>query len=46
MLFTRGGLGLITLRKLKDANLEFSLSEKQEGQIWLEIELKMNYGNT
>tara|TARA_B110000503_G_scaffold143018_1_gene242135 strand:- start:1809 stop:1949 length:141 start_codon:yes stop_codon:yes gene_type:complete len=46
MLFTVGGLGLIMLRKLKDATLEYSFSEKQEGEIWLGIGLKMNYGNT
>ncbi|MFT6165459.1 MAG: hypothetical protein ACJAV5_000292 [Vicingaceae bacterium] len=46
MLFNGGGLGLIMLRKLKDATLEYSFSEKQEGEIWLGIELKMNYGNT
>ena len=45
-LFAGGGLGLITLRKLKGTTLEYSLSEKSEGQLWLEIELKMNYGNT
>ncbi len=45
-LFAGGGLGLITLRKLKGTTLEYSLSEKSEGQLWLENELKMNYGNT
>ena len=38
MLFTEGGLGLITLRKLNDSTLEYSFSEKKEGQNWLEIE--------
>ncbi len=46
MLFTGGGLGLIKLRKLKGKTLEYSFLEKKEGQIWLEIELKLNYGNT
>lgn len=45
-LFAGGGLGLIMLRKLKDATLEYSFLEKQEGESWLEIELKLNYGNT
>ena len=39
-------IGLIMLRKLKNTDIEYSLSENQEGETWLSIELKMNYGNT
>jgi|GEM_PF-1073392 hypothetical protein len=46
LLLTGGHLGLMKLRKVKNANLEYSLSENQEGETWLGIELKINYGNT
>ncbi|MFT4755704.1 MAG: hypothetical protein ACI91R_000340 [Vicingaceae bacterium] len=46
LLFNGGSLGLIMLRKLKNSEVEYSLSENDEGEIWLSIELKMNYGNT
>ncbi|MFT5666976.1 MAG: hypothetical protein ACI9DK_001164 [Vicingaceae bacterium] len=46
LLFKGGSLGLIMLRKLKNSEVEYSLSENDEGELWLSIELKMNYGNT
>lgn len=46
LLLKGGSLGLIMLRKLKDSYVEYSLAEDNEGEIWLSIELKMNYGNT
>lgn len=46
LLFKGGSLGLIMLRKLKNSEVEYSLSENDQGEYWLSIELKMNYGNT
>jgi hypothetical protein len=45
-LLSGGSLGLIMLRKLNNAKTEYTLTENEEGDIWLGIELKMNYGNT
>ena len=46
LLLKGGSLGLIMLRKLKNSEFEYSFSENEEGDTWLVIELKMNYGNT
>lgn len=45
LLFERKSLGLIMLRKLKNATVQYNFSENNE-EVWLSVELKMNYGNT
>lgn len=46
LLFDGKSLGLIMLRKLINANLNYSFSQSGEGEIWLSVDLKIKYGNT
>lgn len=46
LLFNSGSLGIIMLRKLKNSTFEYSLTKSPEGDNWLSLELKINYGNT
>lgn len=46
LLFEGKSLGLIMLRKLANAKAEYSFTENEEGEIWLSVDLKINYGNT
>ena len=46
LLFEGKSLGLIMLRKLINASVDFTFSENDEGEIWLSVDLKIRYGNT
>lgn len=45
-LMSNGSLGLIMLRKHKNSIFEFDFVKNPEGENWLNLELKINYGNT
>jgi hypothetical protein len=45
-LLAGGSLGLIMLRRLKNADFEYQLDKNKLGENWLSLELKINYGST